>query len=83
VPSTDLRPWPQAEPGDITFAPPPGTGYWVYIEVIFVAAATTTRLIFDEMHLVGSMSLADGSEVKVVARRVRPTRDQAGKLALA
>jgi hypothetical protein len=23
VPSTDLRPWPQPEPGDIAFAPPP------------------------------------------------------------
>jgi hypothetical protein len=83
VPSTDLRPWPQAEPGDIAFAPLPGTGHWVYIEVVFVAAGTTTRLVFDEMHLIGSMSLVDGSEVKVVARRVRPTRDEAGKLALA
>jgi hypothetical protein len=83
VPSTDLRPWPQPEPGDIAFAPLPGTGHWVYIEVVFVAAGTTTRLVFDEIHLIGSMSLVDGSEVKVVARRVRPTRDEAGKLALA
>jgi hypothetical protein len=83
VPSTDLRPWPQPEPGDIAFAPLPGTGYWVYIEVILVAAGTTTRLVFDEMHLIGSMSLVDGSEVKVAARRVRPTRDEAGRLALA
>jgi hypothetical protein len=51
--------------------------------VIFVAAGTTTRLVFDEMHLIGSMSLVDGCEVKVVARWVRPTRDQAGKLAVA
>jgi hypothetical protein len=83
VPSTDLRPWPQPEPGDIAFAPLPGTGHWVYIEVVFVAAGTTTRLVFDEMHLIGSMSVVDGSGVKVVARRVRPTRDEAGKLALA
>jgi hypothetical protein len=83
VPSTDLRPWPQPEPGDVTFAPLPGTGHWVYIEVVFVAAGTTTRLVFDEMHLIGSMSLVDGSEIKVAARRVRPTRDEAGKLALA
>ena len=83
VPSTDLRPWPQVEPGDIAFAPLPGTGYWVYIEVVFVAAGTTTRLVFDEMHLIGSMSPVDGSEVKVVARRVQPTLDEAGKLALA
>jgi hypothetical protein len=83
VPSTDLRPWPQPEPGDIAFAPLPGTGYWVYIEVILVAAGTTTRLVFDEMHLIGSMSLVDGSEVKIAARRVRPTRDEAGRLALA
>jgi hypothetical protein len=51
--------------------------------VILVAARTTTCLVFDEMHLIGSMSLVDGSEVKVAARRVRPTRDEAGRLALA
>jgi hypothetical protein len=35
------------------------------------------------MFAVGSLTLVDGSEVKVIARRTKPTREQAARLALA
>jgi hypothetical protein len=84
VPWTELRRWPEPEKGDIVFAPDPGNGRWVHIEIVFVDAGTTTRLVFDEeMYLLGSLTLVDGSEVKVIARKVRPAPDEARRLAAA
>jgi hypothetical protein len=81
VPWTELRLWPEREQGEIVFAPSPGHGYWTHIEIIFVAAGTATALIIDEMYLLGTLRLADSSEVKVIARRSRPTRQQTLELA--
>jgi hypothetical protein len=84
VPWTELRSWPEVETGEIEFARDPGHGHWVHIEIVFVDAGTTTRLVFDEeVYLLGSLTLVDGSEVKVIARKVRPTPDEAGRLAVA
>ncbi len=82
VPWTELRPWPYVEQGDIEFAPHPGHGHWVHVEIVFVTARTTTRLIFDEMYALASLALVDGSEVKVIARKVRPTRAEAALVAV-
>ncbi|MGN9913594.1 hypothetical protein ACTMTJ_39285 [Phytohabitans sp. LJ34] len=83
VPWTDLRRWPEVERGDVVFAPHPGDGYWVYVEIVFVAAGTQTRLVLDEMYALGNMRLVDGGEVKIIARRVRPSWEEAGRLAAA
>jgi hypothetical protein len=83
VPWTELRPWSEVEKGEIEFAQDPGRGHWVHIEIVFVAAGTTSRLVLDEMHLLGSLTLVDGGEVKVIARKVRPTPEEAGRFAVA
>jgi hypothetical protein len=70
------------EEGAIEFAPHPGRGHWVQIEIVFVAAGTTTALVFDEMYALGSLRLVDGSEVKVIARRHRPAPEEAAKIAV-
>jgi hypothetical protein len=82
VPWTELRVWPEVEERAVDFAPHPGHGHWVIIEVVFGAAGTTTSLVFDQMYAVGSLGLVDGGEVKVIARRHRPTRDEAAQLAV-
>jgi hypothetical protein len=73
VPWTELRVWPEVEEGAIEFAPHPGHGHWAIIEIVFGAAGTTASLVFDEMYALGSLELVDGGEVKVIARRHRPT----------
>ena len=82
VPWTELRVWPEVEEGAIEFAPHPGRGHWVNIEIVFVAPGTTTALVFDEMYALGSLRLVDGGEVKVIARRHRPAPEEAAKVAV-
>jgi hypothetical protein len=82
VPWTELRVWPEVEEGAIEFAPHPGHGHWVTVEIVLGAAGTTTALVFDEMYALGSLELVDGSEVKVIARRHRPTSEEASQLAM-
>jgi hypothetical protein len=81
VPWTELRVWPEVEEGAIEFAPHPGHGHWAIIEIVFGAAGTTTSLVFDEMYALGSLELVDGGEAKVIARRHRPTPEEAALLA--
>jgi hypothetical protein len=82
VPWTELRVWPEVEEGAIEFAPHPGHGHWAIIEIVFGAAGTTTSLVFDEGYALGSLELVDGTEVKVIARKHRPTPEEAALLAL-
>jgi hypothetical protein len=83
VPDTGLRHWSEVEPGNIQFAPSPGAGHWVKIEIVFAAPGTTTRLVVEDTYAIGSMTLTGGSEVKIMARRVRPTQAEASQLAIA
>jgi hypothetical protein len=80
VPWTELRVWPEVEEGAIEFAPHPEHGHWAIIEIVLGAAGTTTSLVFDEMYALGSLELVDGTEVKVIARRHRPTSEEAALL---
>ena len=82
VPWTELRVWPEVEEGAIEFAPHPGHGHWAIIEIVFGAAGTTTSLVFDEGYALGSLELVDGTEVKVIARKHRPTPGEAALLAV-
>jgi hypothetical protein len=81
VPGTELRRYKHREPGDVVFVPPPRPYHAVYFEVVSVAPGATTRLVVNNMILVASMALADGSEVKVFAHEVRLQSDFWRKLA--
>jgi hypothetical protein len=72
VPSTELRRYTSREQGNVEFVPPAPPGYAVHFDVLSVVAGSTTRLRVENPTLIASMTLADRSKIKILARPVRP-----------
>ena len=82
VPWTELRRWPDREPGDIVFAPPPPYGCWTCIEVFFAEAGDVRLDVTDPTFAIGRMSLVDQSHVYIFAQLVRPDPAASRQLAI-
>jgi hypothetical protein len=72
VPCTELREYTDRKHDNVVFVPPPPPGHAVHFDVLSVAAGSTSRLRVEDPILIASMSLADRSKIKIVARPVHP-----------
>lgn len=76
LPDSELRAWPASanERGDVVHLPPVGEGHAAAVEIML--AKPTDVEIVDDIFDVACLSLVDGTNVRVLARRVRLTDEQ-------